>query len=112
MSESLPNGLLVEHGEGAETSRIGEVQPLYASTRASGETTSGFYVADDGVGILADIRDEVFDSGFTTAAESTGFGLAIVAQVAEAHGWAATVTESPGDGARFAFTQQPAIDVG
>ena len=62
------------------------MQPLYTATRASGETTSGFYVVDDGVGILADIRDEVFDSGFTTAAESTGFGLAIVAQVAEAHG--------------------------
>jgi PAS domain S-box-containing protein len=98
----------VEHGEGAETIRIGEIQPLYTATRTSGDTTNGFYVADDGVGIPDDIREEVFDSGFTTASESTGFGLAIVAQIAEAHGWDAKVTNSRDGGARFEFTEQPA----
>ncbi|MBX0288362.1 response regulator [Halomicroarcula sp. F28] len=98
----------VEHGDGAHTIRIGEIQPLYTATRTSGDTTTGFYVADDGGGIPEDIRDEVFDSGFTTAAESTGFGLAIVAQIAEAHGWDVTVTDSYDGGARFEFTEQPA----
>ncbi|MFC6758170.1 MULTISPECIES: response regulator [Haloarcula] len=98
----------VEHGGGAETIRIGEIQPLYTATRTSGDTTTGFYVADDGGGIPEDIREEVFDSGFTTAAESTGFGLAIVAQIAEAHGWDVTVTDSHEGGARFEFTEQPA----
>ena len=98
----------VEHGESAETIRIGEIQPLYTATRTSGDTTTGFYVADDGVGIPEDIRDEVFDSGFSTAPESTGFGLAIVAQIAEAHGWDVTVTDSRGGGVRFEFTEQPA----
>ncbi|MDS0284573.1 hybrid sensor histidine kinase/response regulator [Haloarcula onubensis] len=102
----------VEHGEGAETIRIGEIQPLYTATRADGDTTNGFYVADDGVGIPEGIRDEVFDSGFTTAAESTGFGLAIVAQVAEAHGWETAVTDSRDGGARFEFTEGPAGGTG
>jgi len=98
-----------EHGGDAESVRIGEIQPLYTATRTSGHTTNGFYVADDGVGIPAGIRDRVFDSGFTTTAENTGFGLAIVAQVAEAHGWAATVTDARDGGARFEFTEQPAV---
>jgi len=97
----------VEHAEGTETVRIGEIQPLYTATRASGDTTNGFYVADDGGGIPEDIRDEVFDSGFTTATEHTGFGLAIVAQVAEAHSWDVSVTNSRNGGARFEFTEQP-----
>ena len=63
----------------------------------------GFYVADDGPGIPADSRDTVFEPGYTTAPGGTGFGLSIVAQVAEAHGWDTTVTESADGGARFEF---------
>ena len=63
----------------------------------------GFYVADDGPGIPADSRDAVFEPGYTTAAEGTGFGLSIVAQVAEAHGWDVAITESADGGARFEF---------
>jgi PAS domain S-box-containing protein len=98
----------VEHGSGAEDIRIGEIQPMYTSTRADGNTPSGFYVADDGSGIPEDIREDVFGSGFTTAPESTGFGLAIVSQIAEAHGWQVNVTENRDGGARFEFTEQPA----
>lgn len=102
----------VEHGEGAETVRIGEIQPLYTATRTSADATNGFYVADDGDGIPTDIHDKVFDSGFTTVTEHTGFGLAIVSQIAEAHGWDVTVTDSYSGGARFEFTEQPAVDSG
>jgi PAS domain S-box-containing protein len=63
----------------------------------------GFAVADDGPGIPPDERDLVFDRGYTTNDEGTGFGLAIVARIAEAHGWSATVTESDAGGARFEF---------
>ncbi|WP_262178767.1 sensor histidine kinase [Haloarcula laminariae] len=98
----------VEHGEGIESVRVGEIQTLFTATRADGDTTNGFYVADDGVGIPDDIRDDVFGSGFTTVPERTGFGLSIVAQIAEAHGWETTVTDSLAGGARFEFTEQPA----
>ena len=63
----------------------------------------GFYVADDGPGIPPEDRDRVFEYGFTTADDGTGFGLSIVAEIAEAHGWDASVSESDADGARFEF---------
>jgi PAS domain S-box-containing protein len=65
--------------------------------------TEGFAVEDDGPGIPPEERDEVFDRGFTTASEGTGFGLAIVEQIAAAHGWTVSVTEGREGGARFEF---------
>ncbi|WP_276259966.1 hybrid sensor histidine kinase/response regulator [Haloglomus litoreum] len=59
----------------------------------------GFYVADDGPGIPPDRRDEVFDLGDTDG--GTGVGLAIVEEVATAHGWELEVVESDEGGARF-----------
>jgi PAS domain-containing protein len=61
----------------------------------------GVYVADDGVGLGGTDRDQLFESGYTTAAHGTGFGLAIVKQIADAHGWAVTATDAESGGARF-----------
>ena len=61
----------------------------------------GFYVADDGPGIPPDRRDRVFESGFSTAEDGTGFGLSIVDQIATAHDWNVRVAESDAGGARF-----------
>jgi len=63
----------------------------------------GFAVTDDGPGVDPDERDTVFDRGYTTANDGTGFGLAIVRDIADAHGWTTAVTESAGGGARFEF---------
>lgn len=63
----------------------------------------GFYVEDDGPGIPADKREDVFERGMTTSDDGTGFGLAIVAQIADAHGWRVSVTEGSMEGARFEF---------
>jgi len=41
----------------------------------------GFYVSDDGPGIPESNRDSVFDPGYTTREQGTGFGLAIVAEI-------------------------------
>jgi signal transduction histidine kinase len=65
---------------------------------------TGFWVADDGPGIPADERETVFERGYTTRAEGTGFGLAIVREVVEAHDGEITVTESADGGARFEVT--------
>ncbi|MFC6794882.1 ATP-binding protein [Halobaculum halobium] len=43
----------------------------------------------------------MFDRGHTTADDGTGFGLAIVAEIAGAHGWSVRVTEAADGGARF-----------
>ncbi|MFW5919008.1 MAG: PAS domain-containing protein [Halanaeroarchaeum sp.] len=69
-----------------------------------GEFQGGFYVADDGPGIPADTRRRVFETGYTTAEDGTGFGLSIVERIVEAHDWAITATESATGGARFEIT--------
>ena len=66
-----------------------------------GALEDGFYVADDGPGISEDEHDQVFETGFTTSDGGTGFGLAIVEEIATAHGWTVEVTESAAGGARF-----------
>ncbi|ELZ84030.1 PAS domain-containing sensor histidine kinase [Haloferax sp. Atlit-6N] len=70
---------------------------------SDGDAT-GFYVEDDGVGIPAETRDEVFEAGYSTGEEGTGLGLSIVAQAAHAHGWDIGVTEADRGGARFEIT--------
>ena len=69
-----------------------------------GDGITGFYVADDGPGIPPENREKVFERGYTTAKGGTGFGLAIVEDIATAHGWSVQVTESERGGARFEFT--------
>ncbi|WP_435175130.1 PAS domain S-box protein [Halorussus sp. AFM4] len=66
----------------------------------------GFYVADDGAGIPPEGREQVFEAGFTTAADTggTGLGLAFVEELAEVYGWSVDVTESESGGARFEFS--------
>jgi signal transduction histidine kinase len=64
----------------------------------------GFYVADTGPGIPESDREKVFEAGYSTADEETGFGLRIVKQVCVAHGWEITTTESELGGARFEIT--------
>lgn len=61
----------------------------------------GFYIGDDGPGIPADERDAVFEQGVTDNEEGTGFGLAIVSEIVEGHGWTIEATESDAGGACF-----------
>ena len=70
-------------------------------TVAVDDCEDGFFVADDGPGIAPEDRDRVFESGYSTSDEGTGFGLAIVSEIASAHGWTVDVTESESGGARF-----------
>ena len=69
-----------------------------------GELDDGFYVEDDGLGIPEAKRDAVFEAGYSTDEDGTGFGLSIVKQVAEAHGWRIQVTDGTDGGARFEIT--------
>ncbi|MFB6184351.1 MAG: PAS domain-containing sensor histidine kinase [Haloarculaceae archaeon] len=64
----------------------------------------GFYVEDDGTGIPSTERERVFESGYSSTGGGTGFGLMIVRQIVEAHGWELRVTEGTDGGARFEIT--------
>ena len=72
-----------------------------AVTVRVGGLEDGFYVGDDGPGIPAEQREAVFERGYSTDREGTGFGLSIVAEIVDAHGWRVRVTESAAGGARF-----------
>jgi signal transduction histidine kinase len=89
----------VERGDDRVTVTVGTV-----------EDGDGFYVADDGDGIPPDDRGEVFESGYSTNDDGTGFGLAIVKGIVDAHGWDVTVTESAEGGARFEITGVETVD--
>jgi PAS domain S-box-containing protein len=81
----------VEHGSARTTVTVGRLD-------------DGFYVADDGPGIPPEERDAVFEAGHSTADQGTGFGLSIVQQIVEAHGWEIRITDSTQGGARFEIT--------
>jgi len=85
----------VEHGS------TGGDDPAVTVTVGRLSDRSGFYVADDGPGIPPDERARAFEAGYSTADDGTGFGLAIVAEIAAAHGWEVAVTDAADGGARF-----------
>jgi len=81
----------IDHGGESVTITVGEVE-------------NGFYVADDGSGIPEEIRDEVFESAYSTVQDNAGFGLAIVKEIVNAHGWEIAVSEAATGGAQFEIT--------
>jgi signal transduction histidine kinase len=78
----------VEHGGGNVAVTIGALD-------------HGFYIQDDGPGIPADKRDDIFEAGVSTSQEGTGFGLSIVKEIVDAHGWDIRVANRKRGGARF-----------
>ena len=81
----------VEHGGDDVTVTVGDLE-------------NGFFVADDGPGIPESEREQVLEASYSTNSEGTGFGLAIVDRIVQAHGWDVHVTESDAGGARFEIT--------
>jgi signal transduction histidine kinase len=75
-------------------------------TDVVGQAPIGITVCDpdDGPGIPAEERDRVFENGYSTSDEGTGFGLSIVEGIVRAHDWEISVTESETGGARFEIT--------
>ncbi|GAB6859963.1 hybrid sensor histidine kinase/response regulator [Haloplanus litoreus] len=69
-----------------------------------GRVADGLYVADDGPGIPEEKREEAFEAGYSTNEHGTGFGLDIVREIVDAHGWEIAIAESADGGARFEIT--------
>lgn len=88
----------IEHGGDDVTITVGDLE-------------GGFFVEDDGPGIADGARDEIFDPGYSTSEAGTGFGLSIVEQVADAHGWSIRVTDGSDGGARFEITGVEFVEI-
>jgi signal transduction histidine kinase len=88
----------VEHGGSTVTVTMGSLP---------GE--SGFYIEDDGPGVPPDDRTDVFENGYTTEENGTGFGLSIVQTIFEAHGWNVSLTEGTEGGARIETRTSKAV---
>jgi signal transduction histidine kinase/CheY-like chemotaxis protein len=74
------------------------------------DASDGFFVEDDGPGIPESERETVFEAGVSGSADGTGFGLTIVRQIAEAHGWTVRAVEGDRGGARFEFRTGPSAE--
>ncbi|RLM66874.1 response regulator [Halorubrum sp. Atlit-8R] len=61
----------------------------------------GVFIEDDGPGIAPEDRERVFEKGHTTRRDGSGFGLAIVERIVDAHGWDVRIDEGDAGGARF-----------
>jgi PAS domain S-box len=89
----------VQHTDSAVEVRVGLLQDT--ATQPTEEQQTGFFIEDTGSGIPEQERAEIFDNGYTTTTDGTGFGLSIVENIVDGHGWDIHVTESSEGGARF-----------
>ncbi len=94
----------VEHGTDSTATSDdaeGDDPPLRITL---GELDDGFYIEDTGPGIPEADQETIFEAGYTTHDDGTGFGLSIVEQIATAHGWTIRATDGSAGGARFEIT--------
>ena len=87
----------VDHGGRSVTVRVGQLD-------------DGYFVEDDGVGLNGIDTERLFDLGYSTRPEGTGFGLSIVREIVNAHDWSIEVSEAEGGGTRFAITGVRILD--
>jgi signal transduction histidine kinase len=68
-------------------------------------------VRDHGVGLTEEAKERIFDAFFTTRAQGTGVGLAVVKRIADDHGFAITVESESGRGATFTVGLGPLAEM-
>lgn len=92
--------------------RPGQVRLAIAPEISDGEQGLGVSVEDDGPGVPADLREQIFNPFVTSKKEGVGLGLPIVAKIADDHGGWVRLQELRTQGAGFhvflPLTQEPA----
>lgn len=69
--------------------------------RRTGATEVALEIRDNGPGVSAEHRADIFKPYFTTTQKGTGLGLAVVQQIVLAHGWEIECLPNPPRGAVF-----------
>ncbi|MEO6323744.1 MAG: ATP-binding protein [Thermoanaerobaculia bacterium] len=104
---------LVKNGVEASAARPDRngSQGLVTLRVAAGDEDVLFEVEDDGVGMLREQANRVFEPFYSTktAQGGTGLGLAIAGDIIRAHGGTLTVDSTPGQGSRFTVSLPRAI---
>ncbi len=81
--------------------------------RVEGGQSLELLVTDNGPGIEAEIREDLFSPFKTTKEGGTGLGLSTVARIASSHGGHAKAEDAPGGGSifrvRWPFKTDPEI---
>jgi signal transduction histidine kinase len=92
--------LLRNGAEATPPERRGEAGAVAVTGSVQGAEAS-ITVADRGPGVDAAARKKIFLPFYSSKADGVGFGLAIVARIAELHGGTVDVSARPGGGAVF-----------
>ena len=104
---------VAENGGPDDCTRSGQTasgqDPTDATTVRIGTSEDGFFVEDDGPGISPEQSENIFEYGMSTG-DGSGFGLAIVRTIIEAHGWDIKVPEPKREGARFEIAVDESFD--
>ena len=119
-SNRTQSGDSVEHGSTSGRTKPddslahGQTTDSHSVTVHVGDLEDGFYLADDGPGVPEEVRDGLFEPGKSGTEGNTGFGLALVKEIANAHGWEIRATNSETGGARFEIrgVDRPALPIG
>jgi signal transduction histidine kinase len=93
-----------------QASSAGSEVTVTVSTDAStGEAE--LCVQDHGVGLTEEAKERIFDAFFTTRAQGTGVGLAVVKRIADDHGFSIEVESESGHGATFTVGLGPVAEL-
>ena len=88
----------------------GEIAVRAYAKRGDDTTSVVVEVADDGDGIDSEMLEKIFDPRFTTKADGSGIGLAIVKRIVAEHGATITVESDHGCGACFRIEWHDLVD--
>jgi two-component system sensor histidine kinase AtoS len=107
------SNLLINAYEALEGRGRIEITARIAHTAADGALLPDGHVAvatvvvdisDDGPGMPSDIAEKIFNPFFTTKAQGTGLGLAVVRKIVDAHDGRIDMTTADGRGTKFRVT--------
>jgi signal transduction histidine kinase len=77
---------------------------IQISAKRESATEASLEIRDDGAGVSAEQRLEIFKPYFTTHQKGTGLGLAVVSQIVLTHGWEIQCLANMPKGAIFRIT--------